>query len=87
MYQELQCTFTAIVLHIKPFVNDAVLKLPIGDATIRTKVIGSKAIRRLINQYSPMDCSSRIKFYPSKFLDKVMSIGIIVRISEYAARF
>ena len=54
----------------------------IGDATtvsiFRTKIIGSKIIKRLINQHSLMDCSLRIKFYPSKFLDKIISVGIIV---------
>ena len=31
-----------------------------------------------------MHFSLRIKFYPSKFLDKVISVGIIVRVlSEY----
>ena len=30
-----------------------------------------------------MNCSLRIKFYPCKFLDKLVSVGIIVRVSEY----
>ena len=35
-----------------------------------------------------MDCSLRIKFYPSKFFNEVISVGIIVQVSECtAARF
>ena len=30
-----------------------------------------------------MDCSLRIKFYPSEFFNEVISVGIIVRVSEY----
>ena len=30
-----------------------------------------------------MDCSLRIKFYPSKFFNKAISVDIIVRVSEY----
>ena len=33
-----------------------------------------------------MDCSLRIKSYPSKFFNKVISAGIIVRVSEYTPR-
>ena len=53
----------------------------------RTKVIaiGIKTIKRLKNHHSLMDCLLRIKFYPSKFLDKVFSVDIIVRVSEYTS--
>ena len=33
-----------------------------------------------------MDCSLRIKFYPSEFFNEVISVGIVVRVSEYTQR-
>ena len=54
-----------------------------------SKVIGSKPV--LSDLYKPtqpliLDCSLRIKFYTSKFLDKVISFGIKVRVNEYTRR-